>query len=186
MDNRWMRPQLLATAEQSMMVLTPMLVAIEQQLYGTSGQLSWPAGVSPMMKKVSDESLSRRSTRIHPPAKAWKEVSHGWVLMLRTHHTSSGTSGQPNWPTGVSPMMKKVSMSRWSTRIHPPANAWKEVSHRWVLMSRTHHPNEEDNPSSGYSERVVENYTEHFSGQRATAFSISPGIYIYEVLRICG
>ena len=142
MDIRWMRPQLLATAEQSMMVLTPMLVAIEQQLYGTSGQLSWPAGVSPMMKKVSDESLSRRSTRIHPPAKAWKEVSHGWVLMLRTHHQSYGTSGQLSWPAGVSPMMKKVSyesMSRWSTRIHPPANAWKEVSHGWVLMSRTHH-----------------------------------------------
>jgi len=145
--------------------------------------------VSPMMKKVSDESLSRWSTRIHPPAKAWKEVSHGWVLMSRTHHTSSGTSGQPNWPTGVSPMMKKVSyesMSRWSTRIYPPANAWKEVSHGWVLMSRTHHPNEEDNPSSGYSERVVDDYTEHFSGQRATALSVSTGKFIYGIILIYG
>jgi hypothetical protein len=118
MDSKWGNPQLSVTAGQSTMTLTPMWVAVEQQSYGTSGQPNWPAGVSPMMKKLSFG-----------------------------------------------------SMSRWSTRIHPPAHARKEVSHRWVLMSRLHHPNEEDNPSLGFSERVVENYTEHFSGQRETASS---------------
>jgi hypothetical protein len=109
--------------------------------------------------------------------------------MSRTHHQSYGTSGQPNWPAGVFPMMKKVLvcvMSRWSTRIHLPTQSWKEVSYRWVLMSRTHHPNEEDNPSSGYSERVVDDYTEHFSGQRATALSVSTGKFIYGIILIYG
>jgi hypothetical protein len=51
-------------------------------------------------------------------------------------------------------------------------------------MSRTHHPNEEDNPSSGYSERVVEDYTEHVSGQRATASSVRIGKNIYGIILI--
>ena len=188
-DNRWVRSQLTAAAGQSTMALTPMLVAGEQQSYGTSGQTNWTAGVSPMMKKVSVCVSSRGSTRIHPPTQAGKAVSHGWVLMSRTHQQPYGVSGQPNWPAGVPPMIKNVSlyvMSRWSTRIHPPANAWKEVSCRWVLMLRTHHPNEEDNPSSGYSERVVEDYTAHLSGQRATASSVRIGKYIYAVILICG
>ena len=53
-------------------------------------------------------------------------------------------------------------------------------------MLRTHHPNEEDNPSSGYSERVVEDYTEHSSGQRATASSVIIDKYIYAVILMCG
>ena len=53
-------------------------------------------------------------------------------------------------------------------------------------MLRTHHPNEEDNPSSGYLERVVENYTVHSSGQRAMASSVSIGKYIYAVILMFG
>ena len=53
-------------------------------------------------------------------------------------------------------------------------------------MLRPHHPNEEDNPSSGYSEREVEDYTEHSSGQRATASSVSIGKYIHAVILMCG
>jgi hypothetical protein len=47
-------------------------------------------------------------------------------------------------------------------------------------------PNEEDNPSSGYPERVVEDYTEHVSGQRETASSVSIGKYNYGIILICG
>jgi hypothetical protein len=125
-DNRWENPQLSTAAGHSTMALTTMLVTVEQHSYGTSGQTNWTAGVSPMIKKVSVCVSSRWSTRIHPPTQAWKEVSHGWIFMSRTHHQSYGTSAQPNWPAGVSLMMKKVSlcvMSRMSTRIHPPTQA---------------------------------------------------------------
>ena len=69
-DNRWENPQLSAAAGQSTMVLTPILVAVEQQSYGPSGQTNWTAGVSPMMKKVLVCVTSRWSTRIHPPTQA--------------------------------------------------------------------------------------------------------------------
>ena len=166
LDKEWVFPQLFATTGQSTMALTPMLVAVEQI------SLTDNRWVRPQLTAAAGQ-----STMALTP------------MLVAVEQQSYGTSGQPNWPAGVSPMMKTVSfhvMSRWSTRTYPPANAWTEVSRRWVLMLRPHHPNEEDNPSSGYSEREVEDYTEHSSGQRATASSVSIGKYIHAVILMCG
>jgi hypothetical protein len=74
------------------MVLSPMLVLIEEQSYGKSGQYNWSASVSPMTKQDSYESMSRRSAPTHPSAQAPCGVTPEVALMLRTRKRGSSVN----------------------------------------------------------------------------------------------
>ena len=55
----------------------------------------------------------------------------------------------------------------------------KELAKSGIHSSQTvENRYEEDNATLGYSERGIEDYAEHFSEQRATAFFVSVGKYI--------
>jgi hypothetical protein len=84
--------QLIDTAEQSTMVLSPMLVLIEEQSHGKSGQHNWSASVSPVTKQDSYESMSRQSAPTHPSAQALCGVTLEEEIILRTRQRESSVN----------------------------------------------------------------------------------------------
>jgi hypothetical protein len=73
------------TAGQSLKALLLMLVTLEYQSSGRSGQTNWTAGVSPMTSQVSLCVMSRWSALSLFPARERMEERHVKALMSRTH-----------------------------------------------------------------------------------------------------
>ena len=113
-------------------------------------------------------------------------------MLVALEEQSCGMSGQSNCTTGVTPMMKQVSlyvMSRWSAWSLVPARERLKEKPVKALMLRTHQLGalfNKDNPHTGRQERASAAYGTSDDDWNTTKETVSLGTYLYGAIILVG